>query len=36
MLKARPTFERFRRRLRVGRLNVVGVVAVVLAATAPN
>ena len=34
MLKARPTFERFRPRLRVGWLNVVGVVAVVLAATA--
>jgi len=34
MLKARPTFERFRPRLRVRWLNVVGVVAVVLAATA--
>src|SRR5437588_4196876 len=34
MLKARPAFERFRPRLRIGWLNVVGVVAVVLAATA--
>ncbi|OBI21604.1 sulfate transporter subunit [Mycobacterium sp. E2327] len=34
MLKARPAFERFRPRLRIGWLNVVGVVALVLAATA--
>ncbi|WP_082964430.1 sulfate ABC transporter substrate-binding protein [Mycobacterium sp. E796] len=34
MLKARPAFERFRPRLRMGWLNVVGVVALVLAATA--
>jgi sulfate/thiosulfate transport system substrate-binding protein len=34
MLKARPAFERVRPRLRIGWLNVVGVVAVVLAATA--
>lgn len=35
MLKARPAFERFRRpRFRIGWLNVIGVVAIVLAATA--
>lgn len=34
MLKARPFFERFRPEIRIGWLNVIGVVAIVVAATA--
>src|ERR1700761_7247397 len=34
MLKARPLFERFRPEIRIGWLNIIGVVAIVVAATA--
>lgn len=34
MLKARPLFERFRPEIRIGWLNIIGVIAIVVAATA--